>query len=59
MPHHFFHENAPKTRLNGRNVEGELEVGKIKAKMRQSVTDGGFKVEEGRGTVSVPARLRG
>lgn len=58
MPHHFFHEIAPKTRFILEKVEGELEVGEIMSKMRQFAGQGGLNVEEGRGNASVPARLR-
>lgn len=58
MPHHFFHENAPKTRFTLEIVEGELEVGKIMAKMRQFAVQGGLNVEEGRDIASASARLR-
>jgi hypothetical protein len=58
MPHHFFHENAPMTGFTLGRVEGDREVGKIMAKMRQFATIGGLNVEEGRGIASAPARLR-
>ena len=58
MPHHFFHEIAPKTRFILEKVEGELEVGEIMAKMRQFAGQGGLNVEEGRDIASASARLR-
>ena len=58
MPHHFFHEIAPKARFNLDKVEGELEVGEIMAKLRQFARRGGLNVEEGRDIASASARLR-
>ena len=58
MPHQFFHENAPKPRFNGRNVEGDREVGKIMAKMRQFAAIGGLNVVEGPDKASASAGLR-
>jgi hypothetical protein len=58
LPHHFLHEIAPKNRFTLSKVEGELEVGETMSKMRQFAGQGGLNVEEGRGTASVPARLR-